>query len=136
TASPYNFTVGQKFTVNIPNHGLNTIDLYALGMIIKKGEYLGVAKDSASKPYSGTDAMSAGWYQTSEDIIVDGFINTPFISDATFAICFTVIYTAAMHTQKLSAVQNPENYNSIRNLIDSITDSSESNQYEIFVPTG
>src|SRR5690606_7823297 len=62
--------------------------------------------------------------------------NTPFVSNATFAIGFTAIYTAAMHSHKLTAVQNPENYNSIRNLIDSITDSSESNQYEIFVPNG
>ena len=73
--------------------------------------------------------------------------NTRVFSGGTFYTDYAFIYNSNHRVEnllneyegkvnKITATRNANNFNSIRELINSITDASETNRYEVFVPNG
>ena len=137
----YRFFVKRKFSIQIENVGVNEIDISDLNIQVKYGDYIGVSAESNSKPYFGVDSSNGvSWFQTGLEADVNENIDVTFVQNASFAYGFEVArnkQTERITTiNKIKAIKNAENYNSVRNLIAGITDASPTNQYEIYIPAG
>ena len=104
--------VGGKFTTppNCAFHSVNVENTALDGFILNEGSVL--------KPY---DAYS-------EDYVLDNKIKAENIIGG--------FGSSNVEVVRVTAVRNANNYNSIRELMSSITDASEQKNYEIFVPDG
>ena len=106
--------VGGKFTTppNCAFHSVNVENTNLDGFILNEGSVL--------KPY---DAYSE-YYILDNKIKAENIIGGGGSSSETVEVV------------RVTAVRNANNYNSIRELMSSITDASPTKQYEIFIPDG
>jgi hypothetical protein len=137
------FDIVKIFTVQVKSIGVNSFDTSKMGIKVEYGDYIGIHADSTSKPFYGIDsAFGVSWYQTSEPIIIGVERGFTLVENASFSLGFEVSRNTSNNNDnnvvvnKIRAVKNVENYNSIRNLITSITDANEFNVYEVFIPKG
>lgn len=138
--SAYTFIVREIFTVPVNSVGVNEIDLTHLKIKVKADEYLVIADSSTSKPYFGEDAThGVDWYQSNGNVVAGSQYAMTLVADASFAIGFEVFeekYERKVKTTRIVATHNAGNYNAIRDIVTGISDASEFNQYEVFVPKG
>ena len=114
-------------------------------IVINKGEYLAITGGTdVLTPYSSDSSI--GWFQASHGEKEPNSINSLIYQPMSVVFEYTVLFEKFLTKEdlnntdpiinRITAVKNSENYNSIRNLLKTINDASDSNLYEIFVPKG
>ena len=137
------FKAKKSFSINV-NSGFYEYSLPEK-ILANKGDYLTIVSGGStlSPVLNNTGGIAhLGWWQGSPGVKTEGSNLSLTYQNGTVIFEYwidEIIYQGIqplIKINKITAVKNPENYNSIRNLISSITDATEINQYEIFVPEG
>ena len=137
------FKAKKAFSINV-NSGFYEYSLPEK-ILANKGDYLTIVSGGSTlSPVLNNSGGIAhlGWWQGSAGVKTEGSNLSLTYQYGTVIFEYwidEIIYQGiqpSININKITAVKNPENYNSIRNLISSITDATEINQYEIFVPEG
>ena len=133
-----------KTEVSASNAGLNSVPV---DIIAKKGYYVGVlAKNGADFIKYGA-SITNGWFWNSNKTSanVDDRITIQTLSNYTIAFGYKIqksIFEFATdsvpeeRTTTIVATRNADDFNSIRDIVNGITDASPYNKYIIYVPKG
>lgn len=120
-------------------------NIFDLSISVNAGDYIGLAGDKANDFVQfGAKDTNNGWYWTSgytTEISKGGRVPVVFLPNYTLPLAYEIRvknYQEAKEitTHRIVATRNAEDYNSIRELLDSITDASEFNRYQIIIPRG
>lgn len=93
TGTTYSFVIGQKYTIPIPNTGLNAIDVKSYNIKVDIGDYLGISTASTAKPYYGANNTEGfGWYRDSTgNALAEGTtLNFSLVTSNSFSFGFKV----------------------------------------------
>ncbi|MBQ0138331.1 MAG: hypothetical protein KBT36_03470 [Kurthia sp.] len=135
---------GKNFTIPNVSVGLNTYEVPG-DVYIEQGEYLFLNAGIGVDPvYSQSSSVTEhlGWWQTGSGVLTGSaqFTYQPFSILFAYEVMADLFERVGGNSRvtvnRITLTRNSENYNSLRNLINSIDDASENNQYEIFVPDG
>jgi|GEM_PF-3485365 len=136
------FKVKKSFTINV-TPGWKSYDLPS-EVKISRGDYtamtggVGFVKTPLN---NGSGINHLGWWQASAGVKTEG--STTALTFQNGSVLFEYVIESDNYQKaktsvvnKITAVQNAENFNSIRNLVASITDAGPYNIYEIYIPAG
>ena len=123
-----------SFTINLLT-GLNTYQLSAV-VQIKKGQFLAWASGTGQPACFYGGNIGTGWWQGGSGAILGEQLLTYQPMPVAFNYHIKANNINEIVTNKITAVRNVNDFNSIRNIINSINDESEFNRYEIHVPNG
>lgn len=137
------FRAKGKFSITTTVVGMKSYTLTE-EVKIKKGEYIALCGESGKvSPSLSQNDNYLGWFAYNPGTVTEGSVVNMSIENGTILFEYTIESMNYMESEdesseivKITAVKNAENYNSIRNLINSLTDASEAKQYEVFVPKG
>ena len=134
-------TIKDFILLSATQEGENVFDV---SINVNAGDYIGLAGDKANDFVQfGSKATDNGWYWTSgytTEISKGGRVTTQYLPNYTLPLAYEVrvkdYESKEITTHKIVATRNADDYNSIRELVDSITDASEYNRYQIIIPRG
>lgn len=158
TGNKEQFLGGEKFTVNVVS---GTQEYQIPNIPINEGEYVAWINENTSEAvrpaFTGVStSFPTGRWRADVNGYVDTQRNFTYTANAGLGLNFTVHVEQVTENyissntfdafkqevlqevkiNKITATRNANNYNSIRDLVKSITDATQYNQYEITVPNG
>ena len=138
------FRAKATFQVTAEKTGFNEINLTDL-IQIEKGDLIAMVGGAGNVfPSFNADAgvSQLGWFQGGPGAVTEGVDSWLTLQNGSVLFEYWVesnlfeVKSPDNNINKITAVKNPQNYNSIRDLVKGITDASEDNQYEVYVPPG
>ncbi|WP_407533817.1 PemB family protein [Elizabethkingia miricola] len=113
--------------------GRHSYDISLLNIFIRKGEYLGLSNPVGYVKPTIVNTSNYGWWQSDASALLT---YQPNDVGFTYHVSFEKYEPNKFPVRTIVVSKNLANYNSIRNILDTITDASEKNRYVLFVPNG
>lgn len=122
----------REFEIENIQIGRHTYDVTEKGIYMREDENLAMKLGGDVKPQI-VDSTDFGWWQSDSSALLT---YQPGDVGFTFSLFSEKFEPKKQPINRIVVKKNLLNYNSIRNIINAITDASENNQYEVFVPNG
>lgn len=131
----------KTFTLDV-TAGFKTYDVKALNLQVQKGDYLGINRESSSDNNppmfdDATNILDYTWTTYTSGVLTTNTFTQ--LRAYNIAYGYELQYSTKeprVITNKIIVGRNTDNYNSIKNTMEAITDNSFYNRYEIYVPNG
>lgn len=126
------FGIFSEFEVDVIA-GRHTYDVSSLNIFMLEGEYLAIVNTVGFVKPTIIDTLDYGWWQSGPSALLT---YQPNDVGFTYQIKFEKYKLNEFPERTIVVSKNLANYNSIRNILDTITDANERNRYVVLIPNG